>query len=88
MSRAWARAGIDQVCGGCGASIAAGDPRCALTVPGVRRALVRCAACAGPAPALPPVVAPPPRVPVVADFVALRTTAFDWRRRAAADRED
>jgi hypothetical protein len=55
----WGYAEIDGHCGGCDALFTIGDPIGLLTIPGVRRRLVRCEECVGPAPAdLPPYVLP------------------------------
>lgn len=86
MSRAWTRVGIDEVCGQCGASIPAGEPVQRITIPGVRRAFVRCVACEGPAPAAfapPPVRAPAPVLPF-ARFSAA-ALPIDWKQKASGE---
>jgi hypothetical protein len=45
--RTWVRSPVDERCGSCGRQIPAGDPVLELRMAAVRRALCRCAACAG-----------------------------------------
>jgi hypothetical protein len=55
----WGYTEIEGHCGGCNALLAIGDPIQLVEIPGLKRRLVRCEECAGPAPAdLPPFVLP------------------------------
>ena len=54
----WTHAERNGFCGGCDHLIAPGDPVRVTTIHGVKKKFIRCAACAGGAPAeLPPYVA-------------------------------
>jgi hypothetical protein len=80
-------------CGGCDRAIAAHEPYLALTIAGMRRALVRCVTCAtdydaGAPPATPTPTggAPTPMLPIRA---LARPLAVDWKeRQIARERED
>jgi hypothetical protein len=83
MSRTWRRAVMTMHCGRCGAEIAQAAPMLLITIASVHRSVVRCVACEGPAPELPPVVEPPPVV-ALPSFVPVRQLLpLDWRSRAA-----
>jgi hypothetical protein len=86
--RTWTRATISSFCGGCGAEIKRGDPHVLISLPGVSRKLVRCPACAGPAP--PDLPALIERSPTTKPFTPLKAIAkslpFD-SRMAAVGRE-
>ena len=100
-ARTWARATLERTCGRCGLPIPPGAWTLLLTLPGMRRALPRCATCAreaaeaeppltDPAPVAapmrPPVAPVLPWAPVVPP-APLRLVR-DYRREAANDRED
>ena len=58
----WRRALVAHLCGRCGRVIAVGDPMLAITVVGMKRALLRCGSCAGgDMPDLPPLTDAPPQ---------------------------
>ena len=98
--RTWARATLERTCGRCGLPIPPGAWTLLLTLPGMRRALPRCATCAREAAdaepplvensaeisARPPVAAVLPWAPVVPP-APLRLVR-DYRREAANDREE
>jgi hypothetical protein len=89
MMRTWTRAplGVAIRCGQCGALVATGAPLVRITIAAVTRALVRCDACAGPAPPDQPAQAVPVPVARAAapapGFVAVSAITPDWRMRAA-----
>jgi hypothetical protein len=57
----WTYAHVDEHCGGCRNTVAIGDPIQLTHISGVKRALIRCEECAGPAPEdMPPFVLPEP----------------------------
>jgi hypothetical protein len=62
------------------------------TLPGVRRQLIRCEACAGPAPAdLPPlaarVITEPAWRPLVPIPTGVGVLPLDWKARGAGERD-
>lgn len=48
--RAWSRLGVATLCGGCGSLMSSNAPVLQVTLPNVKRALVRGECCAGLAP--------------------------------------
>lgn len=68
-ARTWARATLERTCGRCGLPIPPGAWVLLLTLPGMRRALPRCATCAREA-----AEAEPPESSAIADFPAAITT--------------
>ncbi len=57
MSARWIRCAFTARCGACNADLHTGDPLLELVLPNLRRRLLRCPACAGPAPPdLPPLI--------------------------------
>ncbi len=48
--KTWTRLPTDERCGACGATILRETPICLLAFPQVKRHLLRCQACVGPAP--------------------------------------
>jgi hypothetical protein len=89
--RRWTRATSAYVrtCGSCGTVIPAGDPLQEWTLPGVRRTRIRCRACAvGPVPPdLPPLCPEPAWAPLVPIPVGAHVLPFDYKARAAGDRD-
>jgi hypothetical protein len=91
--RAWARARVGRLCGGCGAPLEVGDPILVITIArGTRppRHFIRCAACEGPAPPdLPAVVATAPGAtgPPLIYPPGWPYGGADWRARASGARE-
>lgn len=53
MTRLWKRLTTDEHCGQCGHQILRDHLICFLMLPNVKRPLLRCESCAGPAPADP-----------------------------------
>lgn len=86
MSRTWSRARITEHCGLCTAAIPAGDPLVRVTVPNVRRALLRCVACVGPAPPdLPALIEQREATPITWTPMKNLVHTVDFRKRAAGD---
>jgi hypothetical protein len=83
MSRTWRRAAMSMKCGRCGAAIVQAEPVLMITIDRVARSVVRCVACEGPAPELPPLVAPTPTPPVPGFVPVRQLLPLDWRARAA-----
>jgi hypothetical protein len=81
MSRTWRRAAMAMKCGRCGTEIPQAAPMLMITIDRVARPVVRCVACEGPAPELPPLVDRPP----AAAFPFTRFTPgmlpLDWKQR-------
>lgn len=50
MTRLWKRLDTDEHCGQCGQPVLRDHPICLLLIPGVKRPLLRCEKCIGPAP--------------------------------------
>jgi hypothetical protein len=82
--RRWIRTPREVTCGYCAPPrrLARGEPILLIEIIGVKRAIVRCAACAGPAPELPPLVEP---VRTAGDF---EHVAVGARREWMPYRED
>lgn len=70
----WIRLPLATRCGGCGVDLDAGTPVLAITIPGVRRQLIRCAACVEAEPAIAATAGPRPP-----------TTDEDWKRRQSGE---
>jgi hypothetical protein len=85
MSRTWRRAAMSMKCGRCGAAIVQAEPVLMITIDRVARSVVRCVACEGPAPELPPLV---DRTPPAVAFPLTRFTPdmlpLDWKVRQMA----
>ncbi len=85
--RTWRRATGMQRCGLCDRSIPQGEPVIAVSLPAIKRELVRCVTCVGPAP--PDLPALVERAPDSAPMKPLRdvarTVAVDFKARAAGD---
>ena len=86
--RTWTRAQFDTTCGRCRRSLSRGDPMQLITLSTLKRALVRCAACVGPAPPdLPTLVE---RAPVILQSwtrVQPGLLPADWKHAQAGERE-
>jgi len=95
--RTWRRAVTETICGGpCRQHIRKADPTLEIHIQGLKRALVRCASCAGePVPTdLPPLeerpantIDPtykPQRAPL---FASVGTMATDWKARQSGERQ-
>jgi len=94
--KAWDRIAVPTLCGGCGRTLAAGDPVLVITRPrGTAKALrfLRCDRCEGPAPPeLPALVVRDNTITAtplrrLAPLLPLGTPLADFRARAAGDRE-
>jgi hypothetical protein len=86
-----ARLGTSWKCGSCGTRLITGAALQVWTLPGVRRQLIYCEACVGPAPAdLAPLVVSVPE-PAWRPLVPIRSGVgllpLDWKARSAGDRE-
>jgi hypothetical protein len=86
--QSWTRGAQEQLCGGCGAQLAIGDPLKRLTIGRIVK--VRCERCVGPAPAdLPPL---PARTGITPTLLMRPTRGvpmlpLDWKARSTGERE-
>jgi len=84
--KTWERIAYREMCGGCGKLLQRDDPVLATTINGLRRKLLRCAECAGPAPPDLPVLGP--RQNFTKPMQALkRAIPKDYTNRMLGERE-
>ena len=85
--RTWTRAQFDTTCGRCRRSLSRGDPMQLITLSTLKRPLVRCVACVGPAP--PDLPALVEQAPVILSSwtQVLRPLPADWKHAQAGERE-
>ena len=87
--RVWGRAPIVCFCGLCRHRIERGEPLLSITVPGLKRVLVRGSCCGEAPPDLPPLVerVEPEPIPLVHVASGLDALPLDFKSAAANDRE-
>jgi hypothetical protein len=85
MSRTWRRAAMAMKCGRCGAAIVQAEPMLLIMIDRVARPVVRCVACEGPAPALPPLVDRPPAAALPVTRFTAGMLPLDWKQRQARE---
>jgi hypothetical protein len=86
--RTWSRVSWDCHCGLCNSLLRRGDPVLRIQIPGMRRALLRCPLCVGPAPPdLPALVARTEPQPVTMHPLRelAATVAQDFKAKAAGE---
>jgi len=82
----WTRAKVEVSCGACGKRIYVQQPMFAMKFEHVKRSLVRCVECVGPAPPdLPEVIVR--KEPERAPLRPLRTTASQFTRAKLSDQD-
>lgn len=82
--RTWSRVSWDCHCGLCNALLRRGDPVLRIQIPSMKRLLVRCVTCVGPAPPdLPTLVERKEPTPLT--MTPLRALTADFKAKAAGD---